>query len=81
MMPIASEHFAFEVLAGAGRHRQHNARFRNRLDFDLLAESDVAVVDGYQGIRILAPDPKRRNPEADLDGLRHVFVRIDRNRT
>jgi len=75
MMPIASQHFTFEAPIGAGRHRQHNAGLRNRLDLDVLAESDVAVVDGLERIRIFAPDPKRRNPEADLDGLGHWCVK------
>ena len=73
MMPIASEYFTFEAPVSAGRHRQDNAGLRNRLDLDVLAESDVAVVDAFQRIRTLAPDPKRRNPEADLDGLGHVL--------
>jgi hypothetical protein len=46
MMPIASEHFAIERLAGAGLHLQHHAGLRNGLELDVLAESDVAVVDG-----------------------------------
>src|SRR5262245_30744454 len=73
MMPIAPEHFTFEVPRGAGRHRQHNTRLRNRLDLDALAESDVAVVDRFERIRTLAPDAKRGNPEADLDSLGHVL--------
>ena len=72
VMPVASEHFTLELLAVAGLHRQHNAGLRNRLDLDLLAEPDVAVVDGFHDIGILAADPKRGNSEADLDGLRHV---------
>src|SRR5215510_15005389 len=74
MMPIASEHFTFEApVVGAGRHRQDNAGLRNRLDLDVLAESNIAVVDGFQHIRTFASNPKRRNPEADLDGLWHVL--------
>src|SRR5262245_6430743 len=74
MMPIASEHFTFEATSGAGRHCQHNAGLRNRLDLDVLAESDIAVVDRFDRVRILAPDPERGNSEADLDSLGHVFL-------
>jgi len=72
VMPIASEHFTIEAPIGAGRHRQHNAGLRNRLDLDVLAEPHVTVIDGFQRICVLAPDPKRRNPETDFDGLGHV---------
>jgi hypothetical protein len=69
MMPIAPDHLAVERFARADRHRQNGSGLRNRLDFDGLAESDVAVVDGLQVVSILAFDAERGNPEADFDGL------------
>ena len=73
VMPITSEHFTVEAAGGARGHRQHNAGLRNRIDLDVLAEPDVAVVDRFQRIRIFAPNPKRRNPQTDLDGLGHAL--------
>ena len=74
VVPVASDDVALECFSGADRHRQHHAGFGNGVHLDLLAESNVAVFDGLEGVRLFLADAQGRNSQADFDGLWHVFV-------
>jgi hypothetical protein len=73
MMPIASEHLAFERPARADGHGKNITRLGDGLKRDLFAESDVTVRDRFQGLLPLAADAQRRNSEAYFDCLGHLI--------
>src|SRR6186997_235596 len=73
MVPVAPDHLAIEGLAGTDRHLQHGARFRDGVDLDHLAKSDVAVIDGFRVVLVLAFHAERRNSETDFYVLWHEF--------
>jgi hypothetical protein len=56
MVPVAPHDFTFERVAGADRHGQHHPGLGDRFDLDLLAESDVTVVDRFRLVLVGPPD-------------------------
>jgi len=75
VLPIASDHIALEGATRADHHCQNIAGPWNGLEFDLFAESNVTVGDGFRRLLPLAADAEGRNPETYLDCLRHLMVR------
>src|SRR5262245_35775481 len=72
-MPVTPDDLAVETSAGAVRHWQHLTGLGDRLELQLLAESNVAVRNGLRGVVAVTANAERRNPEADFDDLSHVL--------
>jgi len=75
VVPVASDHVAFERAARADGHGQNLTWLGNRLERDVFAESDVTISDGFHALLALAANTERRNSQAYLYGLCHARSR------